>query len=71
MKDSLCRKMLEGLLMAAFVAWFLFMGYAFISILKYSFPPLVFAGLLVMWWSASALAFVIFILALFKLDGID
>jgi len=71
MKDSLCRKMLEGLLMAASVAWFLFMGYAFFSILTYSFPPLVFAGLLVMWWSASALVFVIFILALFKLDGID
>jgi len=68
MNDNICKKMLEGLIMAVFLAWFTFMTYAFFSILNYSYPLLVWTGLLVMWWSASAFAFVFLMLVLLHLD---
>ena len=68
MNDNICKKILEGLIVTAFIAWMVFMEYAFISILNSSFPLLIWVGLWVMWFSALAFVLAFLILVLLHLD---
>ena len=69
MNESVCKKILEALDVLTFLLLFVFLIYAFASITLISLPPLVYAGVVVMWIFASAFAWFLFFLVLFKING--